>query len=534
MTLEQNLQRLIDARNRIADAITSKGVVVSHSEKLDNMEGHIRDLFTDGDFVWTKTNVNSRPTVIELRNPGTYRIYASQTIYQDLKTIRMKPVATGVTSKYTIEIHNTSIEEIVGDGPFDGYYCKFSDCTNLKTFTGFGSLTNELYANTSMFKNCSSLEWEGPLNCTGFSSSAFEGCSSIHPSSIGTDQTTLYDTKAFKDCTSIDVEEIHCSSSCTLINDECFSGCTNLRLKSLPNSIATIDEKAFYNCESITLENGLPSNIERIYDYAFAGCLSLEDIVIPVQISDISQHAFEGSGVKHVVTGRDYIREYTFKDCKRLETFAIGELFSPYGQAYIQQESFMGCESLTTIDFTSNPQAPNIYPRAFKDCTSLTTILINGYAYGSASQGMYLMEYAFEGCTSLQSLSGLDDRLQYIEEGVFKDCTSLKGPIRLREDCTSGAWIDPYAFENCVSLDDLLLEGISNSYLDIYDDAFKNCTGLRSVTIHFPNCNSFKIEANAFRGCDGITFNVPWSEGEVENYPWGCTNASINYNYTPD
>jgi hypothetical protein len=28
------------------------------------------------------------------------------------------------------------------------------------------------------------------------------------------------------------------------------------------------------------------------------------------------------------------------------------------------------------------------------------------------------------------------------------------------------------------------------------------------------------------------TINVPWSEGEVANAPWGATNATINYNYT--
>ena len=36
----------------------------------------------------------------------------------------------------------------------------------------------------------------------------------------------------------------------------------------------------------------------------------------------------------------------------------------------------------------------------------------------------------------------------------------------------------------------------------------------------------------AFIGCDNLTtINVPWSEGAVENAPWGATNATINYNY---
>ena len=31
---------------------------------------------------------------------------------------------------------------------------------------------------------------------------------------------------------------------------------------------------------------------------------------------------------------------------------------------------------------------------------------------------------------------------------------------------------------------------------------------------------------------DLVTINVPWSEGEVANAPWGAVNATINYNYT--
>lgn len=42
-----------------------------------------------------------------------------------------------------------------------------------------------------------------------------------------------------------------------------------------------------------------------------------------------------------------------------------------------------------------------------------------------------------------------------------------------------------------------------------------------------------KVDNNAFDSCDNLTtINVPWSEGEVVDAPWGATNATINYNYT--
>ena len=73
----------------------------------------------------------------------------------------------------------------------------------------------------------------------------------------------------------------------------------------------------------------------------------------------------------------------------------------------------------------------------------------------------------------------------------------------------------------------------SGVYVDrIRQDAFTNCTQLTRVTLP----NSIKsISYRAFSYCDNLTtINVPWSEGEVANAPWGATNATINYNYTEE
>lgn len=67
-------------------------------------------------------------------------------------------------------------------------------------------------------------------------------------------------------------------------------------------------------------------------------------------------------------------------------------------------------------------------------------------------------------------------------------------------------------------------------FIEIGTKAFTNCTGL--ITITFEGTPT-TIANNAFDGCTNLTtINVPWSEGEVTNAPWGATNATINYNYT--
>lgn len=50
------------------------------------------------------------------------------------------------------------------------------------------------------------------------------------------------------------------------------------------------------------------------------------------------------------------------------------------------------------------------------------------------------------------------------------------------------------------------------------------------ITVTFKGV-SVIIASDAFDSCVMTTFNVPWSEGEVANAPWGAVNAEINYNY---
>jgi hypothetical protein len=48
-----------------------------------------------------------------------------------------------------------------------------------------------------------------------------------------------------------------------LIGNDAFANCSELVLKSLPNSITKIDNRAFYKCQLITI-NKLPNNLTEI------------------------------------------------------------------------------------------------------------------------------------------------------------------------------------------------------------------------------------------------------------------------------
>lgn len=82
------------------------------------------------------------------------------------------------------------------------------------------------------------------------------------------------------------------------------------------------------------------------------------------------------------------------------------------------------------------------------------------------------------------------------------------------------------SFYNCTNLKEIT---IPESVGSIGGYAFYDCTSLRTVTF---NGKPDSISSKTFYNCTNLkTINVPWSEGEVKNAPWGAKNSTINYNY---
>jgi hypothetical protein len=120
------------------------------------------------------------------------------------------------------------------------------------------------------------------------------------------------------------------------------------------------------------------------------------------------------------------------------------------------------------------------------------------------------------------NIHNLPESLTSIGDYAFFSCSNLALTF-LPEGITS---IGEHAFFSCYNLAlTSLPEGITN----IGNSAFGACINLKSITF---KGTPTTIHSYAFGGCSNITtINVPWSEGEVANAPWGATNATINYNY---
>ena len=131
---------------------------------------------------------------------------------------------------------------------------------------------------------------------------------------------------------------------------------------------------------------------------------------------------------------------------------------------------------------------------------------------------------AFAYCGGLVSVSGIS-AITSIGYSAFQNCTNL-ALTSLPAGLTS---IANYTFQNCSNL---ALTSLPAGITSISSSAFRDCTGLTTIT--FEGTPTL-IHSHAFDGCINLTtINVPWAEGAVENAPWGATNATINYNYTPE
>ncbi|MCM1440377.1 MAG: leucine-rich repeat domain-containing protein, partial [Roseburia sp.] len=85
------------------------------------------------------------------------------------------------------------------------------------------------------------------------------------------------------------------SSKLYHLNMEVFAGCKNLStVNNIPDSLKTIGDRAFLNCESLC-DFTIPDSVETIGTQAFAGCYNLNELHLPANLVNIGDNAFYGS-----------------------------------------------------------------------------------------------------------------------------------------------------------------------------------------------------------------------------------------------
>ncbi len=284
---------------------------------------------------------------------------------------------------------------------------------------------------------------------------------------------------------------------------------------TLPNSVTTIGEKAFYDCSGL-ISVAIPNSVTTIGGYAFGGVLNI---------------TYNGTATGSP-WGARYVNGYVdgylvYSDSSKTQlvccsTAAAGEITLPNSVTTIGQGAFIYCSGLTSVTIPNSvttigttafansglesvhisSSVTSLGQSAFSGCQNLHTIYMED---GPTSIG-----FICGGCSSLVNVR-LPNTLQTIGYGSFYECNSLQNIIIPN----SVTYIGMAAFAGCKKLEVI----IPNSVTEIATSAFRDCLGLTSIDI--PSSVT-TIGDGAF----GNVLNINYT-GTATGAPWGakCING---------
>lgn len=304
---------------------------------------------------------------------------------------------------------------------------------------------------------------------------------------------------------------------------------------SLPNSLQTIEEEAFYGDTSLD-EVILPEEIKTIGERAFANS-SIATIYLPASINSIADDAFQntsviGTGLPGTYAhqwftnhGLVYVTETTPVDDFEWETINgieakitkykgsdkrvfVPALIDDYDIVEVSAKAFYGNSTIESVSIPASVRT--IKNEAFRNCSALQTVMLN--------DGLEVIgNSAFRNCDSLASFTFPSSVIE-LGSYVLADCdliSSTNYPI-------NAATVGEGTFNNDPLMTSFQIEeGITI----IHGRFFDNNKYL--VNVQFPSTLQ-TIGPRTFYGCTGLTtVTLPESTVTIGSYAfYGCTGIS--------
>ncbi len=213
----------------------------------------------------------------------------------------------------------------------------------------------------------------------------------------------------------------------TRISNNAFEYCSSLTSITIPSSVTSIGESAFFNCYNLqTVAFEEDSQLQSIGNRAFGSCESLTSITIPSGVTNMGYEVFRGCSdltsisISSSVTS---IGNSAFAGCSSLTSIII-----PSSVTIIGEYAFSGCSGLQTVIFEGDSQLQSIGRWAFSSCSSLPSITI---PRNVTSIGMN----AFRNCSGLQSIT-FENPYGWRSDGIF----SFGGSLLSLTDPIQNAW----------------------------------------------------------------------------------------------
>lgn len=250
---------------------------------------------------------------------------------------------------------------------------------------------------------------------------------------IGIDAFSMTNREKAVENNIINLVSITLPNSVVTIEENAFYKCENLESISIPSKVTDIKRCAFNECYALTSIN-LPSMLTTIEDWAFSKCLNLTEVIIPDNVANIGISAFQG--------------------CSSLESITIGN-----GVTSIGDSAFKGCNNVVFY-------GKYVYGRC---------IIINGELVAFAPTGI--------------SIYNIPNNTTSIGYDVFSNISGLT-EINIPANVNS---IGVKAFYNCRDLEAVYCASVSPPYIGTeYTTTFDNCDNNLKIYVPTTSVDTYK------------------------------------------
>ncbi len=355
----------------------------------------------------------------------------------------------------------------------------FQECTQLES-VWFPASVEKI--GVDAFWSCENLESisfeEGSL-LKGFDAEAFAHCGSLRYLEIP-EGVTYIGNSAFAFCTSLD--RIDLPSTLEKIGVVAFEGCQSLISVVVPDSVTEIGEEAFGRCnnlQSITVpfighsieQDGAAPDAPYPFAYIFSssaeGNCDRADYRYTMSGTNYIQTFYVPKSLKKVTLTGGNVVAGAFKGCKSIE-----QILLPQDMTYIGEKAFADCDSLVSIEIPEG--VTEIGQEAFSYCDRLETVKLPSGLTRIAT-GLFCES---EGLESII----IPKNVESIERSAFYRCKNLKEVVF--EKGSRLSVIDAFAFYECTALTSIVLpadlmaiEGTAFVYSGLENALFEDPTG---------------------------------------------------------
>lgn len=185
-----------------------------------------------------------------------------------------------------------------------------------------------------------------PKNLKTIESGAFNRCYNLTIKGEKLpDNLTSIGSDAFKDCYSLELGVL--PENLQSIGKNAFSNCSRLQLTRLP-ALTMLGEYAFAGCKRLFEMDMSVTAVESITPYCFSGCTNLRIITLPKNITAIEMDAFSGTSLNFIDLPSS-IRKIEGGAFENTDLISIN---IPKGCTKLGYKAFYGCSKMTTVNLS--------------------------------------------------------------------------------------------------------------------------------------------------------------------------------------